>query len=532
MTTFANLGQVLRHQAARLGGYPALRYRRHGLYGDVSWEAYHAAAAGAAAALVEAGVDVGDRVGIVSENRSEWLVADMAILMAGAVTVSPHAPLTAAQVRYQLAHSGSVWCFVSTPEQFAKVQSVRHELPELRGVVSFEPCEGAIWWPAFRARRGPEVGRRLAAVTPEHLAAVMYTSGTTGDPKGVMLTHGNLLSNALACLGLTPHRADDVILSWLPYTHIYARTVDHYGALCAGVTLALAGSAETLVADLADVRPARMSSVPRFYEKLLGAVAHLPDAERRKKLRGYFGDRLDWVSSGGAPLPVAVAREYHAAGVKLMQGYGLTESSPVISFNTPEANRIGTVGRALPGVEIRIGEDGEVLTRGPHVMKGYWRNEAATAEAIRGGWLHTGDLGAIDEDGFLSITGRKKELLVLSNGKKVAPTNLEGLLCNDPYIDQAVVAGEGRNFLVALLVPKWDAVRREIGVGDPEAFLLKRCQEALRDLSRMEQIKKVIVLGTPFSVASDEMTVSLKLRRGVILANHGAAIEKLYQGEE
>jgi long-chain acyl-CoA synthetase len=531
MTEYANLGQVLRHQARRLGPAPALRHRRHGLFRDLSWEAYHAAASGAAAALIRAGVGIGDRVGILAENSPEWLIADLAILMAGGVTVSPHAPLTAAQVRYQLQHSGCVWCFVSSAQQLAKVQSVWQELPDLRGIVSFEPLDGAIWWPAFRAREDAEVQRRLDSVTPEHLAALMYTSGTTGDPKGVMLTHGNLLSNSFACLGLAPNRPGDVILSWLPYTHIYARTVDHYGALCGGVTLAVAGSADTVVADLADVQPARMSSVPRLYEKLLAAVAHLPEAERRKKLRGFFGSRIDWVSSGGAALAVPVALEYHAAGVLVLQGYGLTESSPVISFNTPTAHKVGTVGRPLPGVEVRIAEDGEVLTRGPHVMKGYWKNEAATAEALRDGWLHTGDLGTVDSDGFLSITGRKKELLVLSNGKKVAPSNLEGLLCNDPYIDQAVVAGEGRNYLVALIVPKWEALRREVGDGDPAPFLLQRCEAALDSLSHMERVKKVLVLEKPFSVASDEMTVSLKLRRGVILERHAEALEKLYQGE-
>jgi long-chain acyl-CoA synthetase len=358
----------------------------------------------------------------------------------------------------------------------------------------------------------------------------------------VILTHGNLLSNALACSEVQPHRAEDVILSWLPYTHIYARTVDHYSALVDGTTLALSASGEAVVADLADVRPTHMAAVPRFYEKLLAAYAHMTPEQRAKKLRAVFGGRIDWISSGGAPLPNAVAEEYHAAGIQLMQGYGLTETSPVISFNKPGAHKLGTVGRAIPGVEIRISEDGEVLTKGPHVMRGYWREEEATARTIRDGWLHTGDLGTIDEDGYLSITGRKKELMVLSNGKKVVPTYLEGLLCNDAFIDQAVVAGEGRNFLVALIVPKWDKVREELKLERPaedlvcsssvKQLLLARCYEALRDLSHMEQIKKVLVMPRPFSVVADEVTVSLKLRRGVVLQKHAEALEKLYHGEE
>jgi long-chain acyl-CoA synthetase len=531
-TPFPNLGLVLRHQAARLGPRPALRHRRFGLFRDISWDAYHSAARGGAAALIHAGVKPGERVGIVAENSVDWLAADMAILTAGAVTVSPHAPLTARQIHYQLHHSGAVWCFISNAEQMAKVESMRGELPALRGVVSFDPLSNAIWWPGFRASADAEITRRLSVITPDDLAAVMYTSGTTGDPKGVMLTHGNILSNTYACLDVKPHRPGDVTLSWLPFTHIYARTVDHYGALCAGITLAVATSVDTLVADLADVRPTHMSSVPRFYEKLLASVAHLPEGERHRRLRAYFGGRVDWISSGGAPLPTPVAREYHAAGVMLMQGYGLTESSPVITFNIPTAHRIGTVGRALPGVDIRIGEDGEVMTRGPHVMKGYWRDKEATRETIRDGWLHTGDLGSIDEDGYLTITGRKKELLVLSNGKKIAPSNLECLLCSDPYIEQAVVVGEGRNFLSALIVPRWDALRKDADDADAAAFLLGRCEVALRELSRMEQIRKVAVVARPFSVAADEMTVSLKLRRNVIVARHAGLIEALYRAEE
>ena len=516
-----NLGQVFRHQARRLGPSPALRFRRHGLFRDLSWDAYWHASHSLACGLAASGAKPGDRVGLLAENGPEWLIADLAILLAGAVTVSPHAPLTAAQVHYQLRDAGAVRCFVSDAAQGTKLNSIRGDLPDLRGAASFSPVEGVENWRAF-ARRGAgwegEIERRLASIRPDDLATVMYTSGTTGNPKGVMLTHGNLLSNSFACLQLKPHKPGDLILSWLPFTHIYARTVDHYGSLCGGTTLAL-GTADTLVADLADLRPTHLSSVPRFYEKLYSAVAALPEAERRKKLRGYFGDRVDWISSGGAPLPVPLAEEYHAAGIRLMQGYGLTESSPVISFNCPEAHRMGSVGKPLPGVEVRIADDGEILTRGAHVMKGYWNDEAATREAIKEGWLHTGDLGRLDEDGYLYITGRKKELMVLSNGKKIVPPHIEGLLCADERIDQAVVVGEGRNYLVAIIVPRGEM---------DEARLLERCKAALSGLSNAEQIKKVIVRKEPFTVEGDEMTVSLKLRRTVILERHKDEIERAY----
>lgn len=546
---FTNLGQVLRHQAERLGERPAFRYRRHGLYHDISWRRYHADALAAATALAEVGIQVGDRVGLLGENSVDWLIADMAILTAGAVNVTPHAPLTARQIHFQLHDAEVSWVFVSNQHQLEKIRAIRADLPALRGVVVMDPTasdQEVISWDAFkhRGRRAyprleSEMRARAARVGLEDLATIMYTSGTTGNPKGVMLTHGNLLSNAQACQELQPHHPEEVILSWLPYTHIYARTCDHYLALVAGVTVALADSAETLVENLAEIQPTQLAAVPRFYEKVLTAVAS-PDPEiTGKRLRHLFGPRIDWMSSGGAPLPVPIAEAYHAAGLKLMQGYGLTESSPVISFNTKAHHKIGTVGRAIPGVEVKIAPDGEVLTRGPHVMKGYWKNPEATAEAIRDGWLHTGDLGKLDEEGFLSITGRKKELMVLSNGKKVVPSHLEGLLVTDPYIDQAVVCGEGKNFLTALLVPHWGNVKAELRLeGEPEelahhpkveALLARCCQKALADLSHMEQIKSFVVLPRPFSVEAEELTVSLKLRRNVVLKKYEDQIQALYR---
>ena len=313
--------------------------------------------------------------------------------------------------------------------------------------------------------------------------------------------------------------------------------------LVSGTTLALAESAEALVENLADVRPTHFAAVPRFYEKLLSAVATADAAETGKRLRRVFGPRMTWLSSGGAPLPNPVAEAYHAAGLQLMQGYGLTETSPVISFNTHGAQKLGSVGRPVPGVGVRIADDGEILTRGPHVMKGYWKNPESTADTIRDGWLHTGDLGRLDADGYLSITGRKKDMMVLSNGKKIVPANLEGLLVSDDCIDQVMVCGEGRNFLTALIVPQWANVRAALAAetlppNDDAlathpaviALLDRRCKAALADVSRAEQIREFIVLPRPFSVENDEMTVSLKLRRQVILARYGDALADLYRG--
>jgi long-chain acyl-CoA synthetase len=329
------------------------------------------------------------------------------------------------------------------------------------------------------------------------------------------------------------------VLNWLPFSHIYARLVDHYKPMLAGVLVCLAESAETVLRDLGDVWPTHMASVPRFYEKVLAQVGDDDAALRR-----IFGPRVNWLSSGGAPLPVGVAQRYHAAGLKVLQGYGLTESSPVISFNTKEAFKLESVGRPIPGVEVKIAPDREVLSRGPHIMKGYWNNPQATAETLRDGWLHTGDLGELDADGFLRITGRKKEILVLSNGKKVVPSYIEGLLVSDPCIDQAVVCGEGRNFLSALIVPHWDNLRTALAEqgqdlpGSAEAcatspvvhqFLEERIRCRLAEVSPAEQVRKFLVMAEPFSVANEELTVSLKLRRNVVLARNVRRIEALYR---
>ncbi|HEV2949560.1 MAG TPA: long-chain fatty acid--CoA ligase [Gemmataceae bacterium] len=555
---YRNLAEVLRKQAENLGPRTALRFKRHGLYHDLSWEQYRAEVVAAAAALLDAGIQAGDRVGLLSENRLEWLIADMAIMTVGAINVPPHSPLTARQVHFQLEETETRWLFVSNQEQLEKIRQVRRELPRLENVIVFDTAAAgsdAQSWSGFLQRGrmvldrwNAELVRREEKLGPDDLATIMYTSGTTGNPKGVMLTHGNLLSNAIAvreAFAVPPHA---LMLSWLPYSHIYARTVDHYESLVAGVPLCLAESAETLIENLAEVQPTQMTSVPRFYEKVLSAVAS-PDAEKTARtLRRIFGPRIEVLSSGGAPLPRPVAEAYHAAGLLLLQGYGLTESSPVISFNRKSHYKIATVGLPIPGVEVKIADDGEVLTRGPLVMRGYWKNDAATAEAIRDGWLYTGDLGEIDADGFLSITGRKKELLVLSNGKKVVPSYIEGLLIADECIDQAAICGEGRSFLTALIVPHWDNLRRALrsegtSLDDqtPSAlakhsavisFLHRRIDAALKDVANWERVRKFVVLAQPFSVANDELTVSLKLRRNVVLSHHAAELEALYRDSD
>jgi long-chain acyl-CoA synthetase len=599
---YRNLAQMQRLQAERYGPAVALRYRRHGLYHEVTWQQYREMTQACAIAMVEAGIRIGDRVGLLSENRLEWLVADMAILTAGAINVSPHAPLPARQALFQLGETEVRWLFVSTDEHFGNIGHIIDELPFLEGVVIFDGLkvrlDGLPIRPAMRGRlaitvvtwegflqRGrssskrfcDELCQREERLGADDVATIMYTSGTTGDPKGVMLTHGNLLSNAVACYQSSP-RLDGMYFSWLPYSHIYARTVDHYLCQIAAMPLCLAESQDTIMSNLGEIQPVCMSSVPRFYEKALNLVADADPVKTGQGLHEIFGPRVDWLGCGGAPLPPRVSQAFQDAGVLLLQGYGLTESSPVISCNSKVRYKLASVGSPLPGVEVKIAADGEILTRGPHVMKGYWKNPAATAEAIRDGWLHTGDLGRLDEDGFLFITGRKKELLVLSSGKKVSLANVEALLLKVPCIDQAMVFGDGRHFLTALIVPNWNQVQKSLLETDqPEVriansshqkdrignlgyvgqqsvvqvpaiaaileqpleslaqhpavrdLLTRRIDEALVDLTPWEHVKRFVIVPRPFSLADEELTVSLKMRRDVIAAHHHDELEELYK---
>jgi long-chain acyl-CoA synthetase len=553
-----NLATLHRETCRRFGPNCSLRYRRFGRYQDLTWTEYRRQADGVAAGLVELGIQPGDRVAILSENRCEWLVADYGILSAGAVNVPLHAPLTAPQAAYQLGHSEGRGIFVSNQAQADKLDTIVDQLPKLEFVVSFEAInapsrlrhltfDGLKHRGWQRGRAGfEEVARREAALTGGNLATIMYTSGTTGNPKGVMLSHGNLLSNALATFEVCDAQPGDVQLSWLPYSHIYARTVDHYLTTAAGVTMALADSVDTLILNLAEIQPMWMNSVPRFYEKVWSSVESLAPEPRAAQLHKLFGPRLRNLSSGGAPLPRYLAEGFQAAGILLLQGYGLTESSPVISFNSLTCNRLGSVGRSIPGVEVKIAPDGEILTRGPHVMKGYWKEPEVTARTIVDGWLHTGDVGLLDADGFLYITDRKKDLIITSGGKNIAPTELERLLISDPFIDQAVVYGDARPFVAAILVPnfaKLDAERAARGwtldVADGFIrtaaivdFYQQRVDKVMDPVSQPERVKKCLLLARPFQVADEELTATLKIRRRHIIAKFEPQLAALYVGEK
>ena len=456
-----------------------------------------------------------DRVAILSENRPEWAIADYACLMAGMTDVPIYPTLPAEQIAYILRDSAVAAIFVSTAEQSQKIAEIRDELPALTHVISFTDTAvaGSTMTMAALEAKGaaamsPEAAARYRdealAVRSDDLATIIYTSGTTGEPKGAMLTHGNIASNVAAVIDVLELKSDDVSLSFLPLSHIFERMFD-YLMFATGVSIAYVESMETIAANMLEVRPTIVVSVPRVYEKMYGRITdralQAGGAKRRiflwasrvgerwateklagqtpvgmlalehaiadklvfAKVRAAVGGRIRYFVSGGAPLSPEINRFFYAAGCPIYEGYGLTETSPVISVNTPARLVIGTVGRPIPGVEVRIADDGEILTRGPHVMKGYLNHPEATSAAIDAdGWFHTGDIGML-EDGLLRITDRKKDIIVTSGGKNIAPQPIENKVKRNKYVAQAVMIGDRRKFPVMLVVPNFEQLERWAG---------------------------------------------------------------------
>ena len=544
------------------------------------------------------GVGAGDRVAIMSESRPEWLLADFAILTLGAVTVPVYSTLTAQQARYIVQDAGARVAIVSTREQLEKLQSVRHQLPSLEAIVVFEAPENT----SVSVMRLDDVIARGHArmmgewgiarefrdkareIRPEQLATIIYTSGTTGEPKGVMLSHRNLISNLVAGHSIVPVDHEDVSLSFLPLSHSFERLVS-YVYLANGVTVIFAESMETIGRDMTVVRPTVMTGVPRVYEKFMARILErghaLPQPRRTlfdwgvkvavararaesmgKKARGILGlevfiadrlvfskvrdsvgGRLKCLVSGSAPLPTSVAEFFYGIGLPITEGYGLTETSPIVTANPMNAPRLGTVGKPIPGVEVRIADDGEILARGPNVMMGYYNKPEATADVVRDGWFHTGDVGTIDGDGYLRITDRKKDLLVTSGGKKVAPQPIEAVLRRSPLIAEAVLLGDRRRFVSALIVPDFAALERRLkDLGLPPAprdeliaradviALYDEIVEALnRELSQFERIKKIRLLPREFTIESGELTPTMKVKRKSVEENWRTAIDEVYR---
>jgi long-chain acyl-CoA synthetase len=572
----------------------AYMVKAEGTYRPVSHRQVMERVRHAALALKDRGVEPGARVAIVSETRLEWAITDFACLTAGFSDVPIYPSLPAEQVAYILRNSGSVVAFVSTREQAEKVQGVRGGLPDLRSVISFEAVPGAADMSLrdleARGRQieTPETVQRwrqdALAARPDDVATIIYTSGTTGTPKGVMLTHDNIHSNVVASTRVLPVGVTDTTLSFLPWSHILARMADHYLMFASGATVAFAESLESVPVNLPEVRPTLMVSVPRLYEKfharaletavsaggakqkiffwatavgsrwadkrlagkspgpLLSAKYALATRLVYSKLRARTGGRLRYFVSGGAPLSPEINKFFYAAGMQILEGYGLTETSPVIAVNNPEHFRIGTVGRPIDGVEVTIAEDGEILTRGPHVMKGYYGDPEATRAVLSDdGWFHTGDIGVL-EDGFLRITDRKKDIIVTAGGKNIAPQPIENRLVAHKLVNQAVMIGDRRKYPVMLIVPDFDqlervardqglswSTRREL-LQKPEVYATmdRAMRESLPALASFEMPKKIGLLEQEFTIERNELTPTQKIRRRVISENYRDVIDRLY----
>jgi long-chain acyl-CoA synthetase len=591
------LNQLFFGAVERFNKPDALQVKRDGAYVPISHREMLERVRRTALGLRALGIQAGDRVAILSENRPEWAIADFACLTACLTDVPIYPTLPAEQIPYILRDAGAVAIFVSNEEQMAKIRQIRAQVPSLKHVIGFstKKLEGQDLTMAEVEERGQQADtpqaaadwkRDALAVKPDSLATLIYTSGTTGEPKGVMLTHDNIYSNVMGAASAVPFEGNDVGLSFLPLSHIFERMAGHYLMFHVGCSIAYAESIDTVPVNMQEVRPTLVCSVPRLYEKMYARVLEnavaggavksrifhwargVADKWANEKLAGRepggflafkyriaqklvfsklkarTGGRLRFFVSGGAPLAPEINKFFYAAGLTILEGYGLTETSPVIGVNTPDHFRIGTIGKPLSGVEVKIAPDGEILTRGPHVMKGYYNKPDATRETIDAdGWLHTGDIGVL-ENGFLRITDRKKDIIVTAGGKNIAPQPIENLVKTNKYVSQAVMIGDKRKFPLILIVPNWDNLEKWAKIKNliwtdraqllampiVQAKMEKEVFGRLEGLAKFEMPKKVALLEHDFSIERGELTPTLKVKRRVVDKTYKAVIDKLYEG--
>ena len=570
----------------------ALKSKKDGRWVDVSVAEFRDSVRYFSNGLRNLGVKAGDRVAILSENRPEWAIADFAILAAAAVTVPIYPTLLGWQIEYILNDSGAVAVICSTTEQLQKIQEIRGHAPHIHNVIVCDSPEALpLGVKTFRdivdSGRQRDDGRfdeLLARPKPDDLATLVYTSGTTGNPKGAMLTHGNIASNVIAAQHVLAVGPGAIAMSILPLSHIFERMADYF-YLSKGITIAYAENVNKVGENLQEIKPDVFAAVPRLFEKMRERIMNqvatqsaskqkvfrwaLKVAEERlpyrverkpmplglkaksviadklvfRKILDRLGGRVKYVFSGGAPLSPELAAFFIGAGVEILEAYGLTETSPGISANTPDHRKIGTVGQVLPGIEVKIAPDGEILARGPNIMKGYWNNPESTAQAIDAdGWFHTGDIGEIDADGFLKITDRKKDIIINAYGKNIAPQPLEALLKSSPYVGTPVLIGDRRKYLVALIVPNFDKLERDAtGMGvtfrsrqdlvanDRVRELYQREIDRFNsNLDRQEKIRRFALLPRDFTIDDDEITPSLKVKRKMIDKKYKTIIDNLY----
>lgn len=593
---YASLGEMMFAVCARKAEQTGMMVKKDGAYREIKRSEITQVVKEIAGGLFSLGIHPGEKVCILSENRPEWAWSDYAILSLGAVTVPIYPTLLPKHIEYIINNCDSKLVLVSHEEQFAKLLEIADNLPQVKKFIIFDKgnAEHSELLTLDEIR---DLGRQqleknpkaledaLKKVKRENLASIIYTSGTTGEPKGVMLTHENFLSNVEASLRALPIQEDKVFLSFLPLSHSFERMVGHFLAMHAGCVIAYAESIDAVPQNLQEVKPTHMASVPRLFEKIYARVVESMEAApalRRKifywavkigkkannytlknkkipgflkmrhnlakklvysKLRERVGGRIDFFVSGGAPLSREIGEFFSAVGLPIIEGYGLTETSPVLTVNRLELIKFGSVGKALDNVELKIAEDGEIVARGPNIMKGYYKREADTREAIDPeGWFHTGDIGIIDEDGYLIITDRKKNLIVTAGGKNIAPQPIENALTSSRYIEQAVVIGDKRKFCSALIVPSMeplekfctekgiptDDVQNMLANEEVQKLFRREIDAVSTDLAKYETIKKFILVERPFSIESGELTPTLKIKRRIVEKNFKEQIDALY----
>jgi long-chain acyl-CoA synthetase len=570
-----------------------LMYKKGGEYVSISsrdvWDRVRFLSLG----LRSLGLQPRDKLIILGENCPDWVMTDFAALCAGATTVPIYPTLMPEQIKYIIDDSDAKVVVCSTRELWRKIEMVRKDLTKVTHAILFEDgapegvqtLASVIEKGKGIASRGEDDFEKTAlGIQPDELASIIYTSGTTGIPKGVMLTHANFVNNIKSLRAIVEFTNKDVILSFLPLSHVLERMCT-FAFLYVGATIAYAESIETVGENLVEARPTIMVSVPRLFDKIYARVidqvlagsalkkkiffwaVRIGKKQGKMKLQGdkvtgwlkfryglaqklvfskilaKTGGRVRFFVSGGAPLSKDIAEFFYAAGLTVIEGYGLTETSPVIACNTIEGVKFGTVGRPIPGVEVKIAPDGEILTRGPNLMKGYYKKEAETREAIVDGWLHTGDIGALDDEGSLVITDRKKDLIITAGGKNVAPQPIENLLKTNPYIANAVVVGGNRKFISALIVPNFDKLeayaragniafssRTELaGREDVRDFLLAEVNRSTPDLAPYERVKKIVLLDRDFEIEAGEITPTLKVRRSIVEQKYKSLIDTMYK---
>ena len=565
----------------------------NGVYEPISYRSLEEDIDHFASFLKQNGVTAKDRVAILSENRPGWYLADMAILNIGAINVPLYPSLPSNQIEYILNNCTAKAIVVSNMLQLGKILSIWQNLPELNLVVVMNRLEEEVE-DVIDLNQAKEMGKKIleekpwileaAPVEPDDVATIIYTSGTTGLPKGVMLTHRNICENVKSCASVIRLDDSDCGLSFLPLSHAYERTGGYYLLFSCGASIYLAESIETISLNMSEARPTIIFTVPRLFDrikmsilkkvssesaikqkvfnwalktgekyhsqinekgsaaKLLSLQHAIADKLVYENIKKKFGGRLRYFVSGGAALPQKVGEFFQALDIRILEGFGLTETSPVTNVNRPEKIKYGTVGPAVNNVQVKIAEDGEILLKGPNIMKGYWKDEEATREVIRDGWFYSGDIGEIDRDGYLKITDRKKHIIVTSGGKNIAPMPIENLISDNDYVDQVIVIGEKRPFLIALIVPDFSQLKEFAAKEGIKAITTKELiehksvqqiyEKLMRTISRQlathEKVRKFLLVETPFTIENALMTPTMKLKRKEISTRYASEIDKVY----